>query len=193
MSWRALRSRNPWTMRLVWGAAMIVLAGDFFLVAKRVGYARETARLRAGMSAVERSRIDAAMQNDANRLQVMIELARRQARVDNTLNLAVALDSAALYLEQDGAILRAVHADVGPDTWEHRGKRDSVQITAPRGTRTIERLVGDTAVVLNGGALIYARVPIDSGAARPGTVRVDAADLKVLMPSLRAGQRVYFY
>ena len=115
------------------------------------------------------------------------------ARVDNTLNLAVALDSAALYLEQDGAILRAVHADIGPDRWERRSTKDSVQITAPRGTRTIERLEGDTAVVLNGGALIYARSAADSGSARAGTVRVEAADLKVLMPSLKAGQRVYFY
>jgi hypothetical protein len=192
-NWRALWGRNPWTMRLVWGIAVLIFAGDLFLVTKRVVYARETSRLRAGMSSVEKSRIDAAMQSDANRLQVMIELARRQARVDKTLNLAVALDSAALYLEQDGAILRAVHADVGPDAWEHRSKKDSVQITAPRGTRTIERLVGDTAIVLNGGALIYARAAADSGAARAGAVRVEAADLKVLMPSLKAGQRVYFY
>jgi hypothetical protein len=191
--WRALWARNPWMMRVVWGIALVVIAGDLFLVTKRVVYARETARLRDGMSGVEKTRIDAAMQNDANRLQVMLELARRQARVDNTLNLAVALDSAALYLEQDGAILRAVHADIGPDTWERRSKKDSVQITAPRGKRTIERIEGDTAVVLNGGALIYARSAADSGSARAGTVRVEAADLKVLMPSLKAGQRVYFY
>jgi hypothetical protein len=192
-AWRALWARNPWTMRIVWGIALFVVAGDLFLVTKRVVYARETTRLRAGMSGVEKSRIDAALQSDSNRLQVMIELARRQARVDNTLNLAVALDSAALYLEQDGAILRAVHADIGPDRWERRGGKDSVQITAPRGTRTIERLDGDTAVVLNGGARIYARSAADSGAAHAGAVRVEAADLKVLMPSLKAGQRVYFY
>jgi hypothetical protein len=191
--WRALWVRNPWTMRFVWGIAVLIFAGDLFLVTKRVVYARETTRLRDGMSGVEKTRIDAGMQNDANRLLVMIELARRQARVDNTLNLAIALDSAALYLEQDGAILRAVHADIGPDTWERRSTKDSVQITAPRGTRTIERLVGDTVVMLNGGALIYARSAADSGAARAGTVRVEAADLKVLMPSLKAGQRVYFY
>lgn len=192
-NWRALWTRYPWTMRAVWGVALVILASDVFLVTKRVVYARETARLRDGMSSVEKTRIDAALQNDANRLQVMIELARRQARVDNTLNLAIALDSAALYLEQDGAILRAVHADVGLDSWEHRSTKDSVQITAPRGKRTIERLLGDTAVVLSGGALIYARSAADSGSARAGTVRVEATDLKVLMPSLKAGQRVYFY
>ena len=192
-NWRALWARYPWTMRVLWSLATVVLAADLFFVTKRVVYARETARLRDGMSAVEKSRIDAAMQNDANRLQVMIELARRQARVDNALNLAIAVDSAVLYLEQDGAILRAVHADIGPDTWERRSAKDSLQITAPRGTRTIERLQGDTAVVLSGGALIYARSAADSGAARAGTARVEAADLKVLMPSLKAGQRVYFY
>ena len=192
-NWRELWVRYPWTMRVLWSLATVVLAADLLLVTKRVVYARETVRLRAGMSSVEQSRIDAAMQNDANRLQVMIELARRQARVDNALNLAIAVDSAVLYLEQDGAILRAVHADIGPDTWERRSAKDSVQITAPRGTRTIERLQGDTAIALSGGALIYARSAADSGAARAGTARVEAADLKVLMPSLKAGQRVYFY
>jgi hypothetical protein len=58
-NWRALWGRNPWTMRCVWGIAVLIFAGDLFLVTKRVVYARETSRLRAGMSSVEKSRIDA--------------------------------------------------------------------------------------------------------------------------------------
>ena len=190
---RALADRFPWTVRLVWGAALLIVAGDVFLVAKGIIYAGESARLRTGMSTVERSRLDAALVSDSNRLQVIIELARRQARVDNGLHLSVALDSGMLSLEQDGATLRAVHADIGPDSWVHTGKRDSLRLTAPRGARTIEQLLGDTVIVLSGGAVIYARGQGDTNATRSGSVRVDAKDLKIIGPSLRAGQHVYFY
>jgi hypothetical protein len=196
----ALARAYPWSTRVVWGIALVILAGDLFLVGKRVIYAHEISRLRAGMSAVERSRIDAAMKSNSNRLQVMIELARRQARVDAGLHLSVPLDSGVLYLEQDGAVLRSVRAETGADAWVRVG-RDSIRVTAPRGTRTIEKVLDDTAVVLNGGAVIYASAPPAAGGApaaagppvRPGSVRIGAADLKALQPNLRPGQRVYFY
>jgi hypothetical protein len=191
---RALRSAYPWTLRLVWALALVMLAGDAWLVTKGVAYARETSRLRAGMSAVERARLDAALASDSNRIQVMIELARRQARGDAGLHLSVAVDSGVLYLEQEGAVLRAVRTEIGTDAWIHTGQRDSVRISAPRGTRTIELVADDTAVVLNGGTMIYARSAGDSAApARAGSVRVQAADLRALRPNLRVGQRVYFY
>jgi hypothetical protein len=191
--WRSLVQEYPWTMRAVWGIALFMVAGDVVLLVRGAGYARETARLRAGMSSVERARIDAAMQSDSNRLQVIVELARRQARGDNGLHLSVSVDSGLLSLEQEGATLRSVPADIGPDAWVRTGARDSLRITAPRGTRTVESLAGDTAVVLNGGTLIYARAAGDSSAARPGSVRLSAGDLRVLWPSLKPGQRVYFY
>ena len=190
---RALADRYPWTVRLVWGAALLIVAGDVFLAVKGIIYTAESARLRTGMSTVERSRLDAALVSDSNRLQVMIELARRQARVDDGLHLSVALDSGVLSLEQDGATLRVIHADIGPDSWVHTGKRDSLRLTAPRGARTIEQLLGDTVIALSGGAVIYARGRNDSSATRSGTVRVDAKDLKIIGPSLKAGQHVYFY
>ena len=191
---RALRRDYPRTLRLVAGAVLLILAGDVWVASKGVAYARESVRLRDGMSAVERTRLDAALQSDSNRLQVMIELARRQARGDAGLHLSVAVDSGVLYLEQESAVLRTVRAEIGPDAWIRTSKRDSVRITAPRGTRTIERLLDDTTIVLNGGAVIYARLPADTSAsARPGSVRVDAVELRVLTPSLRPGQRVYFY
>jgi hypothetical protein len=191
---RALSRLYPWTMRLVWGVALVILAGDAWLLAKRVAYASETARLRDGMSGVERARLDAALASDSNRLQVMIELARRQARGDAGLHLAIAVDSGVLYLEQEGAILRTSRVEIGEDAWIHTGRRDSVRVSAPRGTRTIEALLDDSTVVLSGGTAIYARGAGDSTAkVRAGSVRLDAADLKVLRPSLKAGQRVYFY
>jgi hypothetical protein len=191
---RALAREYPRMLGLVWGVALLLVAGDLWLVTKRVAYARETSRLRDGMTSVERSRLDAALASDSNRLQVMIELARRQSRGDIGLHLSVALDSGVLYLEQEGATLRTVRAEIAPDVWVRTTKRDSVRIAAPRGTRTIERVLDDTTIVLNGGATIYARLAADTGAApRPGSVRVGALDLRVLRPSLRPGQRVYFY
>lgn len=190
----ALARAYPWTTRLVWGIALLFVAGDLWLLAKRVAYAAETQRLRAGMSVTDRSRLDAAMKSNENRTRVMIELARRQARGDNGLHLAVSVDSGMLYLEQEGAVLRTVRADIGAGSWIHVSRRDSLRVGAPRGTRTIERLLGDTTLVLNGGTVIYARAAGDSGSAvRPGGVRVEAKDLKALGPNLRVGQRVYFY
>jgi hypothetical protein len=191
---RVLALAYPWTTRLLWSVAALILAGDAWLVTKRVSYVRETLRLREGMSAVERARIDAALASDSNRLQVMIELARRQARGDAGLHLSVAVDSGVLYLEQEGAMLRTTHVEIGGDVWVRTGRRDSLRITAPRGTRTIDRLEDDTAVVLSGGTIIYARS--SSGtvtAVRPGSVRLEPADFQVLRPNLKAGQRVYFY
>ncbi len=193
--WRALARRFPWTMRFAWGLAVLILAGDVWIVARRVHYARETSRLRAAMSAVELARIDAAMQSDSNRLQVIIELARRQARGDAGLHLAVPVDSGLVSLEQEGATLRTIPAEVAPDQWVRSGTRDSLRVSAPRGARTIESVLGDSVVVLSGGSMIYARAAGDpaSGSVRPGCVRVGAADLRAIRPSLREGQRVYFY
>lgn len=191
---RALARAYPWRLGLVCGAAFLLVAGDLMLLTKRAAYARETARLRAGMSAVERARLDAALESESNRLQVIIELARRQARGDIGLHLSVAVDSGVLYFEQEGATLRTVRADVGRDGWVRTGPGDSVRIAAPRGTRTIERILDDTTIVLNGGTVIYARAALDpSAAARAGMVRVEAEDFRALQPSLRVGQRVYFY
>jgi hypothetical protein len=193
-SLRALSRAYPWTTHVLWGIAALIFAGDAWLVAKRVSYVRETSRLREGMSAVERARIDAALASDSNRLQVMIELARRQARADAGLHLSVAVDSGVLYLEQEGAMLRTTHVEIGRDVWVRTGRRDSLRITAPRGTRTIDRLEDDTAVVLSGGTVIYARSSPDTvTAVRPGSVRLEPADFQVLRPNLKPGQRVYFY
>jgi hypothetical protein len=129
--------RHPVTARVVWGLVCVVLAADAFVGAKGVLYAHETTRLRNGMSVNERAILDAALHSDSNSVQVMIELARRQARVDHTLHLSVSLDTGMLSLEQDGATLRAVPAEIGADSWAHAGARDSVRITAPRGERRI--------------------------------------------------------
>jgi len=189
--WRTLWRERPGLMRLVWGVALLLLVGNGWLLAQRVLDGRETTRLRTQLSGVERERIDAAMRADSNRTQVVVELARRQARIDNGLHLSVALDSNVLHLEQEGAVLLSIATVTGPNGWIRTGPRDSVPLAAPRGDRTIEDIVGDTLVLLSGGTMIYADGL--AGPARAGQLRVSLADLKLLTPNIRPGQHVYFY
>ena len=45
----------------------------------------------------------------------MMELLRRQAKIDKEIHLAVAVDSAKMYLERDGALLREMSVEVAPE------------------------------------------------------------------------------
>ena len=165
-------------------ALMAFLAFDGWLIYKRVKYTGEIERLRGGMSETERRRADMIVAENENKYRVMLELIRRQAQGDKELHLAVAVDSGEMYLEREGAILREMRVDVGPEAWVHAGP-DSVLMTAPRGSRTVERVLeggdawevppwvyaqrglsatgerklkgalGPVAIVLNGGTVIY--------------------------------------
>ncbi|HSA56735.1 MAG TPA: hypothetical protein VLE53_13580, partial [Gemmatimonadaceae bacterium] len=74
-------------------------------------------------------------------MRVTLELVRRQARGDRELHLAVEVDSGRMILERDGVVLRTMPVQVGaahvvgvpPDT---------VRLVAPRGARTVTRVVG---------------------------------------------------
>jgi hypothetical protein len=165
-------------------AILALIAIDGWLIAKRVRYQREIARLRAGMSDVERRRTDAILSSNENKLRVMIELVRRQAQGDKELHLTVSVDSAVMYLEREGALLREMPMQVGPERRVGTAP-DTIHIAAPRGTRTVERVLseddawevpgwvftdrgipeaadrtlkgalGPAAIVLSGGTVIY--------------------------------------
>src|SRR5919202_6092158 len=118
-----------------------LLSLDAFLIYKRNKYEREIVRLRAGMSDVERRRTDVVLASEGRRLEMMLALMRRQARVDKRIHLAVPVDSARMYLEREGAILRDIPIQIGPE------KRvgvppDTVHMVTPRGERTVERVLG---------------------------------------------------
>lgn len=162
---------------------LTLVAIDVWLVVKRARYRAEIERLRAGMSDVDRRKADVIVASEREQLRVMIELARRQASADQALHLAVALDSARMTLEREGARLRVMPVQVGPERWV-RVDADSIRLAAPRGQRTVERIVtgesweiprwvyldrglpvpadrrvdgalGPVAVVLTGGTVIY--------------------------------------
>src|SRR5688500_12896554 len=154
--WREFRRAYPgftFTMTL---CVIALLALNGYALYKRNGYAKETARLREDMTAAERKRADMIVEDEKNRVAIALELAKRQARVDKQLHLSVATDSGRMYLEREGAVLREMLIDVGP---EQRVKKiagapaDSVPIAVPRGERTIISFTnGDTPTIeLDGG------------------------------------------
>jgi hypothetical protein len=157
---------------------------DGVLVLRRSRYREETARLRAGMSMLERTRADAIVSAQADRAELMFELMRRQAEGDDGLHLAINTDSSYLALDRGSARLRVITAEIGP------ARRvglvpDTMHVAIPRGVRAIQRLltagdrfelpdwvwidrglpvpavragsgwVGPGAVVTTGGTLIY--------------------------------------
>lgn len=224
--WSEFRRAYPGILTTMGLALALLIAIDGWLVYKRVRYEREIERLRAGMTAVERRKADAELASNERRLQVMVELARRQALGDKDLHLSVAVDSGVMHLAREGAILRNMPARVGPEKWVGTAP-DTVKMVAPRGTRTVEKVLdgkaawevpswvytdrgvpvpaertlagalGPTAVLLNGGTVIYTMPTVgplnDSSYVLPGSIRVRTEDLEAVVPNLKPGMTVYFY
>lgn len=116
-------------------------AGNAWLVARQRQYRDETTRLRTRTSDVERRTSDAVLTAQAHRLEVTLELLRRQARLAPELHLSIAVDSGRMYLLQRGAVLREMAVDVGGDRTVGTPP-DTVRARVPRGQRAIERVLG---------------------------------------------------
>jgi hypothetical protein len=169
MDFRAFRRRHPGFV----AAAAIILVGliglDLWFVSKRFRYEREIKRLRSGMTEFERRRTDAILASEEHRMQVMLQLIRRQAKIDPEIHLAVSIDSAQMYLEREGALLREIPLEVGPE--RRVGiPPDTVHIAIPRGTRSVARILdGDD------GWEVPAWVYADRGIAAPASRTVKGA------------------
>jgi hypothetical protein len=121
---------------------LVALAAlDGFLLLKRTRYREETARLRTGMTSLERQRADAIVAADADRATLLIELLRRQAQGDEALHLAVNVDSAFVALDRGTARLRTMSAVIGPER-RVGAPPDTMHAVVPRGMRVVERLLG---------------------------------------------------
>lgn len=139
--WREFRRAYPGILATMGFSLIALVAMDVWLVQKRERYVDEDSRLRESMSTLQRQQADAILSNEQNKFRMMIELVRRQAQIDKELHLAIPVDSGVMYLEQEGALLREMPVQVGPE------KRvgtppDTVYLATPRGTRTIERILG---------------------------------------------------
>jgi hypothetical protein len=225
-SWREFRLAYPGIISVLLVLLMSMLAIDGWLIYQRVRYSRETARLRTGMTDQERRKADMVVAAEQNRMRVTLELMRRQANLDKDLHLSVAVDSGVMYLEREGALLREMPVDVGPEK-SVGAAADTLKIVAPRGSRTVERVLtakdkwevpkwvyvdrgmpvpedraiagalGDGAIVLSGGAVIYSHPaggPLsDSSYVLPGAIRARTQDLRAIAPNLSPGMTVYLY
>jgi hypothetical protein len=163
-----------------------LVAIDGVLAFKRWQYGRETARLRAQMTDVERRRADAILESRENRVQLMMALARRDAVGEKGLNLAVSAEKGAMYLQREGAQLREMPVKIGPEATVGTapdqvrlapplGKRVVVKVVdasyawevptwvwiqrgqAPPPERRVEGALGPVALFLDGGAIVYSR------------------------------------
>lgn len=182
--WREFRHAYPGILATMTFALVAFLAFDGWLIYKRVKYNNEVERLRSGMTEFERRQADLILAQDENRLQVMIELIKRQAQGDKDLNLAVSVDSGVMYLQREGAKLREMPTMTGAEKTVGTAP-DTVRMAVPRGARTVERIIdggdswevpawvftdrnlpvperramkgalGPAAIVLNGGTVIY--------------------------------------
>lgn len=122
-------------------AVLVLGTINLVLLKRSARYKAEATRLRADMTGVERARADALLGASENRLRVMVELVRRQARLDTELHLAVSLDSGVMYLERDGAVLRVMPVEIGPERTVGVSP-DTVRLVPPRGTRTVDAVIG---------------------------------------------------
>jgi len=192
-SWHGFREAYPTFLKITAAIFLLLVAGDMWLGYQRVTYGREIARLRAGMTAAERSRTDAIVQNEHDKLRMAYALARHQAQVDPRLNLAIAVDSGRMYLQRNGALLRVMVVSVTPAPIPGAAPGDTSARALPRGVRTVASVdSGATPViVLDGGARIYGGT--DGGIATPGNVRARLSDLRAILPNVSAGMSVYFY
>src|SRR2546421_3046855 len=138
--WREFRRAYPGILTTMGFALVVLIALDVWLVRKRGRYVDEDARLRESMSALQRQQADAILSNEQNKVRMMIELVRRQAQIDKQLHLAIPVDSGVMYLEQEGALLREMPVQVGPER-RVGTPPDTVYMAAPRGTRTVERIL----------------------------------------------------
>ena len=134
--------------RFVWALASVIvltLSFDGLVLQRRMRYQSETERLRAGMSDFERARTDAILGSHEKRFDMMMELLRRQAKGDKEIHLAISVDSARMYLEREGALLRTIPVEVGPE--RRIGiSPDTVRLAVPRGTRSVQAVLGSRDV-----------------------------------------------
>lgn len=191
--WLDFRRAYPGFVFTLLIGLIAMLAIDGYLVMKRRSYEVEVARLRANMTGQERAKTDAIVAAEQNKARIAIELARRQAKLEQQLHLNVAIDSGKISLEREGAILREMAATFGP---EAKVGINSIPIVVPRGETSIAKATED-GITLDGGTVIAptdaASPAQDATPIPPGAVRITRKDLIAILPNLSVGMRVYFY
>jgi hypothetical protein len=190
-----------------------------------VQYRRQIAADRAAMTATEQQRADALLAGQEGRAELAQALVAQQAVKEKGLNLSVTLEEGTMDLQREGAQLREIRVQIGPEVTvgQPPGAR---KITPPLGRRQVAAVVdgsyawevpswlwsargqpgpnrrvsgalGEIAVLLDDGTIIYSRPktgPLaDESYVLPGGIRADADDLQAIRPNLAPGVPVYFH
>jgi hypothetical protein len=164
--WAEFREAYPRIVTAMALGLVALLALDAWVLYERVSYRRETARLRRSMSDVEKKRADVILAATEGRTALQVELVRRRALGDPSLNIAVAVDEGKMYLQREGARLRDMRVQVGPEATVGDAP-DALRLVAPRGQRTVLRAV-DASYRWEPPAWVYAQRGIPSA---PGAVQ----------------------
>lgn len=194
-TWRDFRRAYPGFVFVLGLGLAAMVALDGWLIAKRIKYNHDVKVLREHMTQAERERTDAIVASEQNKLRIAIELAKRQAKLDKRLHLNVSIDSARMYLTREGALLREMPVQFGPERAASESS-SAPPAAIPRGERTVADL-SENSITLDGGTKILAsgaKDPAnDSTPIPPGSLRISITDMKAIMPNLNAGMKVYFY
>jgi hypothetical protein len=168
--WGEFRQAYP---RIVAGMAVflgLLVLADVVLAYKGLAYARETRRLRAAMSRLEREQADTLVAAGESQVALLIELARLQASGEPALNLAVSLQDGRMYLQREGARLRDMPVEMAPET-KLGGPAEGVVLATPRGKRAVVRVVGPEDVYeLPAWAWSARGLPVPAQRAAPGAL-----------------------
>jgi hypothetical protein len=157
---------------------------DGWLFVKRHRYARQVAGYRGAMTDAQRRRADSIVAANEGRVKLQLALVRRDAQLEDDLNLAISVEKGKLTLQREGAELREIAVRIGPEK-KLGDAPDSVRVATPRGRFTVQRVVdatyrwpapewlfgdrklaqpaareiqgglGPVAILLSGGAVIY--------------------------------------
>lgn len=167
--------------------AALLMASSVWVLRQRGRYTGEIERLRASMTELERERTDAIVSHESNKLQLAIALLRRQAQVEKRLHLSVSIDTGAMYLEREGALLREMPVQISPERRVGVAP-DTVRMAAPRGLRTVSRVLTDTSA-WEVPTWVYTDrgIPVDStrviqGALGPIAILLDGGTVIYSMP-----------
>ena len=194
-TWRDFRRAYPGFVFVLGIGLVTMLAVDGWLLVKRVKYNHDVTDLREHMSQAEREKSDAIVEAEQNKLRIAIELVKRQSKFDKKLHLNVSVDSSRMYLTREGAVLREMPVQFGPERPASESS-DAPPAATPRGERTVAAL-DETTITLDGGTRILsspsAQLTSDSTAVPPGALRITLEDMKAIKPNLNAGMKVYFY
>jgi len=138
--WHEFRGAYP---RIVAGLVVgvtVLLALDGWLLFQRFRYQGQIRSYRNAMNALDRQRADAVVAAGQSRAALTLELVHRHAVADRTLNLAVSLEDKVMRLQREGAPLREMKVEIGPDAVLGEPP-DQVRLARPLGKRAVLRVL----------------------------------------------------